>query len=73
MAIQVPKAQRRRFNIAEYERMGEAGIFDEDSNVELLAGVVWDMHPPAEHRFTVDEYNCLIEAGILKKTNKWSL
>ena len=73
MAIQVPKAQRRRFNIAEYERMGEVGIFDEDSNVELLAGVVWDMHPPAEHRFTVDEYNCLIEAGILTEDDQVEL
>lgn len=69
MAIQVSK---RRFNVLEYERMGEAGILDEDSNVELIEGVVIDMHPPdmqppREHRFTVEEYNALIEAGILRE------
>ena len=45
--------------------MGEAGIFDEDSHVELLDGMIYEMHPPRKYRFTVDEYDCLIEAGIL--------
>src|SRR5262245_23268881 len=64
MAVPLP---RRLFNTREYEYMGEegAGIFDEDSHVELLEGVVWEMHPPRRHRYTVEEYNRLIEAGIL--------
>src|SRR5438105_3516870 len=70
MAIQVSK---RRFNVREYERMGEAGILDEDSNVELIEGVVVDMHPPRKHRFTVEEYNGLIEAGILKEDDRVEL
>src|SRR5438552_8165096 len=70
MAIQVSK---RRFNIREYERMGEVGILDEDSNVELIEGVVMDMHPPRKHRFTVEEYNGLIEADILKEDERVEL
>src|SRR5207249_1830748 len=75
MAIQVSK---RLFNVREYERMGETGILDEDSNVELIEGVVIDMHPPdmlppREHRFTVEEYNALIEAGILKEDERVEL
>src|SRR5439155_19390887 len=70
MAIQVSK---RRFNVREYERMGEAGILDEDSNVELIEGVVMDMHPPRKHRFTVEEYNGLIEAGILQEDDRLEL
>ena len=75
MAIQVSK---RRFNVREYERMGETGILDEDSNVELIEGVVIDMHPPdmlppREHRFTVEEYNALIEAGILQEDDRVEL
>src|SRR5205823_8815629 len=75
MAIQVSK---RRFNVREYERMGETGILDEDSNVELIEGVVIDMRPPdmlppREHRFTVEEYNGLIEAGILQEDDRVEL
>src|SRR5437763_15624070 len=75
MAIHVSK---RLFNVREYERMGETGILDEDSNVELIEGVVIDMHPPdmlppREHRFTVEEYNALIEAGILKEDERVEL
>jgi hypothetical protein len=35
--------QRRPFTVDEFERMAEAGIFDEDERVELLAGetVAW--------------------------------
>src|SRR3989442_296723 len=69
-AIQVSK---RRFNIREYERMGEAGILDEDSNVELIEGVVMDMHPTRKHRFTVEEYSGLIEAGILQEDDRVEL
>jgi Uma2 family endonuclease len=73
MAIRMPKLSKRRFNVDEYHRMGEAGIFDEDSNVELLDGVVWEMHPPRKHRFTVEEYNCLIETDIFAEDDQVEL
>ena len=62
MAIQMAK---RRFNVDEYHRMGDVGIFDEDSHMELLDGVVWEMHPPTKHKYTVEEYNIMIERGVL--------
>ena len=34
-----------RFTVAEYHRMGEAGIFHEDDRVELLDGRVVEMTP----------------------------
>ena len=47
MAIQTTVAQptRHRFTVAEYYRMAEAGIFDEDSRVELIDGDIVDMPP----------------------------
>lgn len=38
----------RRFTVAEFERMGEAGIFGEDDRVELLAGEIVTMSPIKE-------------------------
>lgn len=35
----------RRFTVAEYHQMGEAGIFTEDDRVELLAGEIYEMSP----------------------------
>jgi Uma2 family endonuclease len=35
----------RRFTVAEYHRMGEAGILDEDDQVELLDGEIVEMTP----------------------------
>lgn len=44
------------FTVDEYYKMGEAGIFDEDSRVELLDGVIYDMLPIGpEHAGSVDE------------------
>jgi Uma2 family endonuclease len=37
--------QRHRFTVAEYERMGAAGIFGEDDRVELIAGEIIEMSP----------------------------
>ena len=42
MAIPQP---RRRFTVAEYERMGRAGILHEDDRVELIEGEVLQMAP----------------------------
>lgn len=36
---------RHRLTISEYHRMGEFGIFDEDSRVELIEGELIDMAP----------------------------
>jgi len=36
---------RRRFTVAEYQRMGEVGIFTEDDRVELIAGEIYQMNP----------------------------
>lgn len=35
----------RRFTVAEYHRMGETGILDEDDRVELLDGEIVEMTP----------------------------
>lgn len=42
-----------RFSVEEYERFGEAGIFDEDSRVELLDGEIIDMAPIGKHHAKV--------------------
>ncbi|MEK0081999.1 Uma2 family endonuclease [Benzoatithermus flavus] len=41
------KAMRgtRRWTVADYHRMAEAGILDEDDRVELLDGEIFDMSP----------------------------
>jgi Uma2 family endonuclease len=44
------------FTVDEYDKMGEAGIFDEDSRVELIDGVIYDMPPIGpEHAGSVDD------------------
>ena len=42
MAVEL---RRRRFTIAEYERMAETGILDEDDRVELIEGEIVEMSP----------------------------
>lgn len=37
--------KKRRFDVREYHRMGEAGILNEDDRVELLDGEILDMTP----------------------------
>ena len=41
----VPDVQRYRFDVDEYARMGEAGVFTEDERVELIDGEVREMTP----------------------------
>jgi len=36
---------RRRFTVAEYQRMGEVGIFTDDDRVELIEGEIYQMSP----------------------------
>ena len=46
---------RRRFTVDEYDRMGEAGVFDEDDRVELLDGYIYALSPiGSEHASCVD-------------------
>lgn len=40
---------RRRFTVAELERMVEAGILDEDERIELIGGDVVPMSPKGNH------------------------
>ncbi len=52
MSVQVEK---RTFTVAEYERMGEAGILSEDDRVELVEGEIINMSPIGErHAACVD-------------------
>ena len=41
----VAGVQRYRFTVADFARMGEAGIFTEDDRVELIAGEILEMAP----------------------------
>ncbi|MCC6848647.1 MAG: Uma2 family endonuclease [Deltaproteobacteria bacterium] len=51
---------RHRFTIDEYHRMGEAGIFHEDSRVELIEGDVFHMCPiGTRHTGGVNRLNAL--------------
>ena len=50
--------QHYRFTVDEYHRMGEAGIFAEDSRVELIGGQIVVMSPIGEpHARCVNNYN----------------
>jgi Uma2 family endonuclease len=40
-----PFVQRYRLTVEQYHRMGEAGVLDEDSRVELIEGELIDMAP----------------------------
>ena len=59
----------RKFNVTEYYRMGEVGIFHPEERLELIDGVIMLRCPPAPlpepRKFTVAEYYRLAEAGIL--------
>ena len=46
MSLQIA---RRAFTVAEYYRMGEAGILTEDDRVELLEGEIVKMRPIGSH------------------------
>ena len=72
MAVRVNKS-KRLFNVDEYHRMGDVGIFDEDSPVELLEGEVWEKYPPQPYRYTVEDYERMIEGGILGEDERVEL
>jgi Uma2 family endonuclease len=64
MSVQKAKSvqvNRRSFTVAEYERMGQFGIFSEDVRVELVCGEIIDMSPIGErHAACVDFLTQLI-------------
>src|SRR5688500_18152877 len=72
---------RRLFDVDEYHRLGEAGILNEDSRVELIQGVIID-HERIDYgyplddlgyRFTVHDYYRMAEAGILHEDDRIEL
>ena len=58
MSVQKAKSvqlTRHHFTVAEYERMGQVGIFSEDERVELVCGEIIQMSPIGEcHAACVD-------------------
>ena len=75
---------RRKFTVAEYERMVDTGILTENHGVELIHGfVVVKSHYRAPrtangpilqpYRFTVEEYHRMIDAGILHEDERVEL
>ena len=67
----------RKFNVTEYYRMGEVGIFHPEERLELIEGVIMLKSPPASipapRKFTVAEYYRLGEAGILQDDERVEL
>ncbi len=58
MAVQL---STRRFTVEDFHRMGQAGIFSEDSHVELLDGDVVDISPiGSRHAACVSRLNRLL-------------
>jgi Uma2 family endonuclease len=64
-----PAVMRRRFTVAEYQRMDEVGIFSEENRVELIAGEIYQMRPIGiRHARCVNRLTIILsrhlEAGI---------
>jgi Uma2 family endonuclease len=60
-----PLLRRHRLTVADYYRMGEAGVFSPDARVELIEGEVIDMAPiGTKHGSTVKRLNSLLTAAV---------
>ena len=69
MAVEL---KRRRFTIEEFQRMGEAGILDEDERVELIEGEIVEMTPIGPpHASTVARLNALFAARLGGRVIVW--
>ncbi len=63
---------RRSFTVAEYERMGRAGIFSEDERVELVCGEIVEMPPIGErHAGCVGLLTQLITLRLKRNAVVW--
>jgi Uma2 family endonuclease len=59
------KVPRHRLTVADYHRLGEAGILGEDDRVELLEGQLVDMSPIGpRHALAVDALNELLVFAV---------
>jgi len=45
LELEQPRITRHRLSAEQYQRMGEAGVFEPDARVELIGGEVIDMAP----------------------------
>ena len=62
MAVQIA---RHLFDVTEYHRLGDAGIFSEDDRVELINGEVVEMSPiGSPHAATVSRLEALLHETI---------
>src|SRR5580704_10670305 len=60
-----PSVVRRALTVAEYHRMGEAGILTEDDRVELIEGALVVMSPiGSAHSGTVNSLNRALVVGV---------
>jgi Uma2 family endonuclease len=67
MSVQVAK---HSFTVAEYERMGEAGIFSEEDRVELIEGEIVEMSPIGErHAACVDALSEMLREKLQRSVN----
>lgn len=66
-------ARRRKFDVEEYHRMGEAGILHEDDHVELIEGELFNNKTGERRLFTADEYLRMGEVGILHEDDRVEL
>ncbi|MDT4898413.1 MAG: hypothetical protein QOH25_3490 [Acidobacteriota bacterium] len=65
MSVQIAK---RCFTVAQYNRMGEAGILTEDDRVELIEGEIIEMSPIGErHAACVDVLAELFSEQLQRK------
>ena len=66
----VSDVQRYRFNVEEFARMGEAGVFTEDDRVELIDGEVLEMSPiGSPHAGTVNRLTELLVTRLAGRAN----
>jgi Uma2 family endonuclease len=55
----------RRFTVAEYYRMGKAGILRPDDRVELIRGVIVEMAPiGSRHAYCVDRLTRIFQRAL---------
>lgn len=64
---------RHRLTVADYHRMGEAGILREDSRVELIDGEIIDMAPiGSRHSGTVSQLSRMLERAVGDHAIVWA-